>query len=713
MVLHAQWIALLWCAVLAERAQATQRSPLVPAPHFRAVARVIADRLPQEHLTGRPLDNTISRRAFQKYLDFLDPSRLYFLESDIAAFRVHEFTLDDELSDGDVSFAFDVFKVFVERVRNRTEYVARLLQQDLDLTADETYTWSRKKAPWSKDEKAWDELWRLVVKNELVSRLVAEEQPEDEPAETPAPEREEPTPAPPKGREPVPPSAAEQDGVSGEPRPPGRRPTPKDLTLKRHQQYLTFVESHDAEWVLERYLMAFTQAYDPHCEYFSPALVKDFEIEMKLSLCGIGAVLSWDEGYIRVTRILPGGPADRDKRLKPGDRIVAVGQADGPEVDVFGWPLYKTVQLIRGPKGTRVTLLVIPASDPSGTSRMRIELIREEIKLEEQAARSDVQEVTREGRTWRCGIIRLPAFYGDVEAGPGNPDRRSASRDVDRLLRELHAKGVDGIVLDLRGNGGGSLLEAVRMTGLFIRQGPVVQVRRGRSISIIPDNDPTVRWTGPLVVLINHATASSSEILAAALQDYGRAVLVGDSTTHGKGSVQTLVRLGDEERYGRLKVTNALFYRVSGGSTQLRGVSSDIVLPSLTESLEIGEIYLDHALEWSSVPPTRYPVLAVLPPIVAELRERSRRRLESQMNFSSYTNLLARVAHMRKEETVPLALEKRKALTETWRELNRLQKTVLSHPDQPQTDLVLREALQIVADLAELWPKVNMALEDE
>ncbi|MDI6775340.1 MAG: carboxy terminal-processing peptidase [Verrucomicrobiota bacterium] len=670
---------------------AAEPKPLAPEPHFKDIARILSERLPSEHLTGQPLDDTISKRAFEKYLAYLDPARIYFLESDVAMFGAHELTLDDELAEGDVAFAFDVFKVFVERVRNRAQRAAELLDRDMNLDADETYAWKRKNAGRAADDKAWDELWRKVVKNDYVAHVVAASVPNEEHDDEPADANTE--------------RRKMEDGKTEDGKKPA--PTPKEVIAKRYRQHPTFVESHDAEWVLQRYLLAFTQAYDPHCDYMSPSLVKDFDIEMKLSLCGIGAVLNWDEGYIKIVRIMPGGPAGKDKRLKVGDRIVAVAQENEPDVEVFGWPLQKAVQIIRGAKGTRVALTVIPASDPGETDRKRIELVREEVKLEDQAARQEVREVKRADKTWRCGIARLPVFYGDVEAKFGDAEARSSARDVERILEAFNTNRIDGALLDLRGNGGGSLLEAARMTGLFIRRGPVVQVRQGRSVAVIPDMDSAVSWAGPLVILVDRGTASSSEILAGALQDYGRAVIVGDSSTHGKGTVQQIVKLGKDERLGRLKVTNGLFYRVSGGSTQLRGVSSDVVIPSLTETSELGETCLDYALEWTSVMPAPHPVYADLQPLTAKLAEQSRARLAADRNFAVYTNVLARLDAMRKTEVVPLQLAKRKAMAEIWRELRALRKKVAADHDDKKADVALDEGLNILADLAEVWPRAD------
>jgi carboxyl-terminal processing protease len=420
-------------------------------------------------------------------------------------------------------------------------------------------------------------------------------------------------------------------------------------------------------------------------------------------------MLTWDEGVTKVTRLLPGGPADRDKRLKEGDKIVAVAQENEADVDIVGWPLEKVVRIIRGKKGTRLTLTVIPASDSAGTENARIELVRDEIKLEDHAAKGELKEIKRKDRTVKCGVIALPAFYGDVDAGAGDRNARSSARDVERVLGELKDKHADGILLDLRNNGGGSLREAVYMTGLFIEDGPVVLVRQGRSVHVIPDPDPGIVYSGPLVIVVNRGTASSSEILAGALQDYGRAVVVGDSKTHGKGSVQVIVKLAADEKLGRLKVTNALFYRISGSSTQLKGVTSDLTVPSFSEGVEAGEDYLDNPLEWSSVSRVRYPAFGDLNPVVTALDERARKRRAADGQFAVYTNLVARIDANRKTEVLPLQLAKRKAMGAIWKELRDMQKKLGGDEGEKKGDIALDESLNILTDLVEIWPFARRA----
>jgi carboxyl-terminal processing protease len=473
------------------------------------------------------------------------------------------------------------------------------------------------------------------------------------------------------------------------------------------------LDDSDGDMVLQRYLTAFAQAYDPHSDYMSASTAEDFDIGMKLSLQGIGALLSSESGAAKVERVIPGSPAARDGRLKDGDRIIAVGQGDGELVDVLHWPLQKTVRLIRGPKGTRVVLKVIPASDITGSVTALIDLIRDEIQLEEQAAKGRVETVVRGGVTNRLGVINLPAFYVDMRArsnGRGS-EFRSSTRDIAKILLDLESQGVQGVVLDLRNNGGGSLPEAVEMTGLFLPSGPIVQVKESRGVQVLSDPDPDILYRGPLVVLVSRQSASASEILAGALQDYGRAVLVGDSKTHGKGTVQSLFNLDDREpRLGQVKVTMASFHRVGGGSTQMKGIVPDIVIPSVLDELEIGEEYLPHAFPWSRVGAVTFAPYADLQPLLPELRKRFEERRKADPRFAAQAKVLARVAERQKSTEIPLQLDERLALARAEKGLNELEEKALRDPAEDgappegerSPDLFLDESLRILADLLDL-----------
>jgi carboxyl-terminal processing protease len=712
---------------------------VTPAPHYGRVARLLARAIQREHLTRAPLDNTIARKALDRYLASLDYDRVYFLNDDIERFNAHVFELDDQLLDGELTFAYAVFETLKQRVRDRTTFVKEQLEKGFDFETQENYRWKRKKEPWAATTDDWDDLWRKRIKNEhlriVIDReLRAEEAakatnapPEvvstssDEPTKAPvqdAPEAVEPSlePAPSEITTAEEGSDAETeiaDDDTEETPNPDLKLSPEELIFKRYEQFLTTLEDSEAEWVLQKYLSAFTAAYDPHCDYMSPANVEDFDIEMRLSLVGIGAMLRPEDGAAKIVSVLPGGPAGRDKsknRLREGDKIIAVAQGKDEPVSILHWPLNKAVRLIRGEKGSTVVLTVIPASDPTGTTTRLVTLVRDEVKLEEREAKSVMHTLTRPDGERSIGVIDLPAFYADLKKRRTDPNAKSSTRDVARLLRQLQDDGADGIILDLRNNGGGSLLEARDMTGLFISSGPTVQVRNSKATQILPDTDPNIAYNGPLIVLVNRLSASASEILAGALQDYGRAIIMGDSRTHGKGSVQTILPLSRDQRMGSLKVTSALFYRISGGSTQLRGVRPDLLIPSPLEYMDLGEDKLPNALDWSSVSPVTYAPYADMTKVIPSLRERSTQRRATDERYQNYTRLLKRVETFNATATLPLNLTARKSKAREERELYAMQDKLLEETsgsknddeDSLNGDIVLRESLEVIGDMLEL-----------
>ncbi len=744
MILQRLLYSLLLAGSLAAHATTatSPRTLVAPEAHYERIAKLVARDLPKQHLTSQTLDDQIAHKALERYLALLDYDKVFFTIDDVTGFQGTASLLDDELKQGDLTFAYDLFETFKQRVRTRVDYVNTLLDQGFDFDLDEEYRWRRKDAPWSTDTAELNELWRQRIKNDYLRILVDRELTQEaattnilatalEGATTNIPA---PTLA---GTTNTPPTAAEEDSADTDLE---LDKSPEEIIRERYKQYLMTLEDSDAEWVLQKYLTAFSMAYDPHCEYMSPTSREDFNIEMKLSLVGIGAMLRPEDGAAKIVRILPGGPASRDKReirLRPNDKIVAVAQGDEDPVNILHWPLNKAVKLIRGEKGTTVRLTVIPASDKGGTTTRIVDLVRDEVKLEENAAKSSIHEIELEGRPpLKMGTIKLPSFYADMRRSRRDPEARSATRDVARLLREFKEADVDGVVLDLRNNGGGSLHEAVLMTGLFIRTGYTVQVRERRGISALPDNDPTIAYSGPLVVMVNRLSASASEILAGALQDYGRAIVVGDSKTHGKGSVQTILSLGRDPAMGSLKITNGLFYRISGGSTQLLGVRPDVIIPSALEYMELGEDTLPNALPWTQIPSVLYSPYSDLAALLPEIQQRSLERRDGSERFQAYMGLLARVEALNKQETLPLNYAQRKDKARSERELTRIQNELLDQetssdedatPTEPATtpaedpsddasevasdeeadkkpDLVLLEGLNILADLVELSP---------
>lgn len=669
----------------------------------RKAARVLAAMLPRAHLQRIELEDTIAERAFELFIDSLDFDRTWLLASDVDEFRREVTRLDDILRAGDLSFTFRVHERFMIRMRDRVEFVNRLLDQGIVTTNQDRYLWRRRDAPRAADTNEWNELWRRKIANEYISRLVAVELARSSP----------PRPATTNAAATTPNRKAEPDlaDVEGDRRDPHL--TPEDFIRRRYRQFRTVLEDSDEESLIDRFLSAFTQAYDPHSEYMTAARTEDFDISMRLSLVGIGAQLSSEDGAAKIERLIPGGPAERDGRLQVGDRIIAVGQGDEEPVDVLHWPLYKIVRLIRGEKGTRVTLVYWPASDVSGATERRITLVRDEVKLEEQAAKSRVREVEGpDSRRYRFGVISLSEFYADFKARDGEA-RRSAT-DVRNRLRELLQQGVQGIVLDLRNNGGGSLPDAIEIAGLFIRGGPIVQVRDLRGVQVLSDPDPTILYDGPLVVLVNRSSASASEIVAAALQDFGRAVIIGDRKTHGKGTVQTLLPLDSRDAtLGSLKITTAAFYRIAGGSTQMRGVSPDIVLPSFLDAMEIGEEFLPHALPWTVIDPAYYAVLLDLVPPLDVLRERSERRRAESPAFQVRAELIARLHHRMNTAEISLNLQERLQTARADRELDEAQRAAsraAGDDSDDSADLVLQESLQVLLDMVR-WREVNRAVD--
>jgi carboxyl-terminal processing protease len=688
--------------------------PSESADLFQKVARTVASELPRQHLSRRTLDDAVSQLMFKNFISSLDYDRLYFLASDIQSFSRKEMLLDDELQEGNLDFASEIFEVFKERVRNRLAYTEKLLAAGFDFSVEESYRWKRKDEPWAVDEAEWNELWRKRIKNEYLRRMIAKSfETAAIPAATNSPMTvsADPLPLPVPGA--LPAGAAVESGPaeSGEGDADASRErnfSPEEFIRDRYTQYLHILEDSDPDWLVQQYLSAFAKSFDPHCDYMSPTTAEEFEIEMKLSLVGIGAVLRPEDGTARIVSLMSGGPAARDKReqrLRPGDKIIAVAQGDEPPVSVIHWPLNRTVRLIRGDIGSRVVLTVIPADPTAGATKM-VDLIRDEVKLEEREAKSRVEiHTTPEGRQLRIGVVVLPSFYADMSGKRMGSDFKSSAGDVAAILRKMRDENVDGIILDLRNNPGGLLIEAVLMTGLFIETGPVVLVKERRAISILPDTDPTIAYTGPLIVLVSRISASASEILAAALQDYGRAVIIGDSKTHGKGSVQSVLKLGRQENMGSIRVTSALYYRISGGSTQLKGVEPDIVIPSAFDVKEFGEDSSPNPLEWSTVRPVMFSPFDDLARVIPDLRARSEARRSSDERYRAYRELLSRIETMNSDLEISLNCEARKARAQTEKELldmqNRLIDQVTSEIDAPP-DLIAEESIRIMGDLIQL-----------
>ncbi|AKS40625.1 carboxy terminal-processing peptidase [Wenzhouxiangella marina] len=566
----------------------TMAHQLAPKSEHRYASRW-ATRIINAYRYGEKADEDLSERMFDQYLDLLDGNRLYFTATDIADLERYRPHLHESLKSADLEPAFDIFNRYVKRVNERTSHALELLDRGFDFTIDEEYRFDRTELPWAASEEELEEVWRQRVKNDwLLLKLTDQE--DEEIAET---------------------------------------------LRERYTNLDRRISEFNSEDVFQFFMNAYTRSIEPHSAYLSPRSVDNFEISMRLSLDGIGAMLQRETEYTTVMEVVPGGPADLDGRLQAGDRIVAVAQGDEDFVDVIGWRLDDVVSLIRGERETVVRLEVLPAETGlSGPSQV-IDIVRDEVKLEEQAASSEIIEVPEGDEVRRIGVINLPVFYVDFQGRARNePNYRSSTRDTRHLINELREQDIDGLVIDLRGNGGGALIEATTLTGLFIDEGPVVQVRdfRGR-INLERDREPGMAWDGPLAVLVDRRSASASEIFAAAIQDYGRGVVIGE-TTFGKGTVQNLIDLdqysnSDDTRLGQIKLTMAQFYRVNGGSTQRMGVIPDILLPTAGDPEETGESALENALPWGEIEATEFDQVAHLESLVELARQRHEQRLES------------------------------------------------------------------------------------
>lgn len=689
-------------------------SVLIFAPHLSLgvtnnsektgqIAMSIATQLPKIHLNRLDFDDNIATNALHVFIDTLDYRHSYFLKSDIDGFEKQAPNMDDWLKAGQTGFAREIYDTFLERVNNRVAYVSTLLEKGFDATIEEDFSWKRNKQPWPADETAWNDLWRKQIKSEYISRLVRTQL--DEEDRLTRTEENKDTNA----TEPVAVDSAASNLVATVA--DDINLSPEDFIKEYYEQYQRILEDNDDEWLLEHYINSFAQVYDPHTSWMSPSSAEDFRISMKLSLVGIGAMLRSEDGMAKIVKVMPGGPADRDGRLQAGDKITAVAQNDAEPVNVLHWPLNKVVKLIRGEKQTRVVLSVIPADDVTGTRVKKISIIRDEVKLEEQAAKSELHEIEVGTKTFKLGVVTLPDFYLDMEAIRTDPlTARSSSRDVKKELEQMISQGAEGMILDIRNNGGGALDEAINIAGLFIPSGPVVQAKnRYWGIKVYSDTDPGTTYKGPLIVLVNHLSASASEIVAAALQDYGRAIIVGDAKTHGKGTVQTVIPLIDnhEEEFGSLKITTASFYRIAGGSTQLKGVIPDIIIPSPYDALDIGEDSLPHALEWSSVGRAWFRRDRTLNQTIPYLREESEKRRAESEEFETYLDRLERSSERIKSGKISLNLEERIELAHAEDKLEDLQQNALPQEDEKEDvkDLILDEALQVLIDM--IQPKQN------
>jgi carboxyl-terminal processing protease len=614
--------AILIGLALAARSASVSARPTEPSAADRQITLAVSMLMERSHLSGQSLDDTISQRCMETFIKELDPLKLFFYQSDVDEFMRSRNRLDDLFRRGDIRFAYDVFARFLARVDERIQLAQANLDVKHDFTIEEEMIRDPEAATFAKTPEEAADKWRQRVKFDLMKEVA--------------------------------------DDVSLD-----------EAVKKLRKRYDSIGKSWqqtDNDELLERYLSAMTTGFDPHSSYMAPSTLDNFNITMRLELDGIGASLRSVDGYTVVQNVIPGGAADKHGGIKPEDKIVGVGEGpDGPIEDIVDMKLNDVVKKIRGKRGTIVRLEVDPADN---SERKVLTITRDRIELKDSEARSEIIERGKkaDGTPYRLGVIQLPSFYMDMDgARLGLPEFKSTTRDVRRLLEQFNTQNVDAVVIDLRWNGGGSLTEAVNMTGLFIDDGPVVQVKGpdGRT-QPYKDQEPGMAWEGPLVVIINKFSASASEIFAGAVQDYGRGVVIGDHATHGKGTVQQLFNLGEAlfrireiPNMGALKLTIQQFYRPGGDSTQNRGVVSDLELPSLTTHLDVGESDLDHALAFNRVNPLQHDMYHMVDgKLIDGLRERSKQRIAQSEYFEKATKQIARYEEQKDRKTVTLNLEK-------------------------------------------------------
>lgn len=628
--------------------------PLTPGSNDWRIANITAQALHLRQYLQMPFDATVSSKFLDLYINTLDPQHIHFLQSDLAEFERYRKSLGDLIKQGDTTPAYAIFNRLMERLQEQTTYTDELLAKGpFDFTGDDRILLNRKTAPYPKDMTEARQVWRDRVRSEFLQEKLNKESPEG------------------LGRlmlschSPIAYALIFRD-FQGD---------IAKIIARRYSRTLRFWKEWESDKVLETYLTSLAHVYDPHSDYYDKADMENFTISMSLQLFGVGAELSSEDGYCKINKLTPSGPAIKSKKLKANDKIVAVAQGNHEAVDVVDMPLSKVVDLIRGPKGTEVRLTVIPADAADSSTRTTVSLIRDKIRLEDQRAKANIIEMPgSDGQKLRLGVIDLSSFYssGPLTGDTNKAEANSTTQDVNKLLTKLKQENVAGVILDLRRNGGGSLEEAINLTGLFIKEGPVVQIKDPGphgEVRVESDRDPAVQYDGPLIVLTSRFSASASEILAGALQDYGRALVVGDASTHGKGTVQSLDYLSnflnhnalsglsaeDMAAMGALKLTTRKFYRASGSSTQLKGVVPDIILPSVNDYYpELGESSLENPLSWDTIDSASYEKLNRVQPYLTELAKRSTRRVAEEKDFAYVREDIEKIKKIVADKTVSL-----------------------------------------------------------
>jgi len=657
----------------------TSDETLQPEPRHEDIGALVAQFIRKSHYNQIAIDDELSSQVMDRYVDSLDGNKMYLLMEDVDYFEQYRYQLDDIVKSQPLDPVFEMFRIYRTRVHERLAYALVLLESEPDFSIDEEFQFDRSDMPWAASSKELDEIWRRRVKNDAL-RHVLNDKTWDE---------------------------------------------TKELLSKRYKRLARRMDQINSDDVFEGFMNAFAHTLDPHSSYLSPRNSEEYRIAMSLSYFGIGASLQPDDDYVKVIGIIPGGPAAIDGKLKANDLIIGVAEGDdGNMVDVIGWRLDDVVDLIRGPGDTVVRLQIIQGDAIPGSGEIIIALTRGKVKLEEQAAKSDIISIPRDGREWRIGVIEVPSFYRDYQAlSNGDKNYTSTTKDVKRLIGELEEQGIDGLIMDLRSNGGGHLTEATALSGLFIDNGPVVQLRNSSGrVSRLDDPDPVPRvaYDGPLAVLVDRFSASASEIFAAAIQDYARGLIIGQQT-FGKGTVQNLYSLDQfmqpegDTGFGQLTLTIGKYYRVTGESTQHRGVTPDIELPSAIDADLVGESVRDSALPWDTVTTTRFSKGEPLDTTIQSLTASHDERSSHDPNFLWLKERIREVEEARSRDAVSLNIDtrRREREDELAGRLNRenVRRQALNlEPveslddidDDDIPDVLLEQAAGIVTDLAEL-----------
>jgi len=648
---------------------------LKPKKEYAQIASILAAKLPTCHLFQHPMDDKISERALNNYLNALDKNKFFFLKSHIQKFAEENKKLDDKLKNGDITFAYKIFTQFKKLYNKRIVFINERLKQKFDLELDESFEIRKEEDDWFVSEKELNQYWNKIIKNEYLKFIIKFTKIENE--------------------------KNIKDRISKEDIVRKANVAVKNYYKKQAEQ----VNSWGTEWVMQQYMNSFALAYDPHCSYMSPINKEYFDTQMRLSFVGIGVTMELEDGYTVVTSLIDGGPAQKCKKLHIGDKIYAVGEGDKPPVNIMGMSRLQTSPLIRGKIGSSVVLWLL---DGKTGEKRQVKIVRGKIKLEKEAAHGEIKIVKREDASYKLGIVKLPSFYRDTKAEmAGQPDFRSATKDIKTILKDMNKKNVDGIVLDLRSNGGGSLREAVELTGLFFSEGPVVLVQEATYTRVLADRDSTIVFKKPIVVLVNALSASASEILAANLQDYDRAIIVGSSRTFGKGTVQGVMPMNrykstEQDKFGALKVTTSLFFRITGESTQEKGVVPDLIMPAPYKSMKIGEKYLPYALPWTSTRTTTYTAFQDLTPIIPKLKNAAKKRWQNDSKLLLYKKHIKQLVALYEKKALSLNLKIRSEQNKKNKELDNIFQKIYENNMELDEDYLLYESLNVLADFIKI-----------